>query len=40
MSVWLSKYVTILDFSVFLVVQWSVGVEGRSPPAQPALLSQ
>lgn len=45
MSVWPSKYVTIFDFCVALVVQWSVGAEGRTPSAQravwlPALVSQ
>lgn len=40
MSVWLSKYVTILDFCVSLVVQWSVGAEGRAPSAQHTLVSQ
>lgn len=40
MSVWPSKYVTIFDFCVSLVVQWSVGAEGRAPSAQHALVPQ
>lgn len=39
MSAWPSKYVTIFDFYVALalVVQWSVGAEGRTPSAQLAV---